>query len=379
MSRLANVIGSRNTIGNKKDWEKFSYDTNRLVEAIYEFSGKVGHSKGVLSVLSKEQHTQTLLDVLVLEAIKTSEIEGEYLSRKDVLSSVKKNIGLVNDTDGSRDVRAKGIAEMVVEVHKTYNATLTEDVICEWHNMLFTKKTNITIGQWRTHTEPMQIVSGSIGKETIHFEAPPSVGVPKEMVGFIKWFNDSAPGGINEIKFAPIRAGIAHLYFESIHPFEDGNGRIGRAIAEKALLQTLGYPVLLSLSTTLEKNRNEYYSSLKAAQTSNVITEWLSFFTDTILSSLDASEEMIKFTLKKANFFDTYKGQINERQEKVIRKILDAGLDGYIGGMTAKKYMQITKVSKSTATRELQQLNELSIFKVIGKGRSTSYSLVLGN
>ena len=363
----------------QKDWKQFSYDTNRLEEVIYEFSGKVGHSKGVLSVLTEEQHTQTLLDVLVSEAIKTSEIEGEYLSRKDVMSSVKKNIGVVYDTDASRDVRAMGIAEMVVEVHKSYKASLTEDIICEWHKMLFTKKTNIVIGQWRTHTEPMQIVSGTVGKETIHFEAPPSVEVPKEMLDFIKWFNDTAPRGTNEIKFAPIRAGIAHLYFESIHPFEDGNGRIGRAIAEKALLQTLGYPLLLSLSTTLEKNRNDYYSSLKAAQTSNEITCWLSFFTDTILSSLDASEVMINFTLKKAKLFDTYKGQINERQEKVIRKILDAGLDGYIGGMTTKKYMQITKVSKSTATRELQQLNELSIFKVIGKGRSTSYSLVLEN
>ena len=363
----------------QKDWKKFSYDTNRLEEAMYEFSEKVGHSKGVLSVLSKEQHTQTLLDVLVSEAIKTSEIEGEYLSRKDVMSSVKKNIGLAYDTDGFRDIRAKGIAEMVVEVYKTYKAALTEEVICEWHKMLFTKKTNITIGKWRSHTEPMQIVSGSVGKEIIHFEAPPSVEVPKEMVDFIKWFNDTAPGGLSEIKFAPIRAGIAHLYFESIHPFEDGNGRIGRAIAEKALLQTLGYPLLLSLSTTLEKNKNEYYNSLKAAQSTNIITDWLSFFTDSILSSLDASEEMIKFTLKKAKFFDAYKGRINERQEKVIRKILDAGLDGYIGGMTAKKYMQITKVSKSTATRELQQLNVLEIFKVTGKGRSTSYSLVLAN
>ena len=363
----------------QKDWTNFSYDTKRLEEYIYEFSEKVGHSKGVLSVLTKGQHTQTLIDVLVSEAIKTSEIEGEFISRKDVLSSVKKNIGVSNDTVAIRDVRAKGIAEMVVEVHKTYKKPLTETFLYDWHKMLFSKKTNINVGQWRAHTEPMQIVSGSAGKEIIHFEAPPSINIPNEMLGFIKWFNDTAPGGKHAIKFAPIRAGIAHLYFESLHPFEDGNGRIGRAIAEKALLQTLGYPLLLSLSTTLEKNRNVYYASLKSAQTGNEITNWLVFFIAIILSSLETSEILINFTLKKARLFDIYKNQINERQEKVIRKILDSGLDGYIGGMTAKKYMQITQVSKSTATREMQQLRDLNIFQTIGQGRSTSYVINLND
>jgi len=359
----------------QKDWTKFTYNNDVISEYLYVFTEKAGLSKGALSVLTKDQHNQTLIDALVSEAIKTSEIEGEFISRKDVLSSVKNNIGLSSDTTNIRDVRAKGIASMVVEVHHTFRSKLTEEMLFDWHRMIFFKKTRTTVGEWRKHSEPMQVISGRHGKEIIHFEAPPSKVVPKEMGTFIKWFNNTAPGAKDEIKFAPIRSAIAHIYFESIHPFEDGNGRIGRAIAEKALLQSLGYPLLLSLSTSIEENRNEYYNSLKNGQRSNEITAWLIYFIETILKSLDTSEKLINFTLKKARLFDAFKEQINERQEKVLKKMFEAGLDGYKGGMTARKYMQITKVSKSTATREMQKLRDLDIFKSIGKGRSTSYTI----
>jgi Fic family protein len=235
--------------------------------------------------------------------------------------------------------------------------------------------TRITIGAWRTHQEPMQVVSGAVGKEKIHFEAPPSAQVSAEMKKFIAWFNDTAPGAKNEIKKAPVRAAIAHLYFESIHPFEDGNGRIGRAIAEKALSQTIGRHVLLSLSQTIEADKKSYYLALESAQRSNEITGWMKYFVKTTLQAQLEAKRIIDLTLKKTKFFDLFKNKLNERQVKVIIKMLEAEPKGFEGGMTANKYISITKASKATATRDLQLLAELGVFVSEGGGRSTRYSL----
>jgi len=223
----------------------------------------------------------------------------------------------------------------------------------------------------------MQIVSGSIGKEKIHFQAPPSQQVSEEMRQFISWFNATAPDESKTISSAPVRAAIAHLYFESIHPFEDGNGRIGRAIAEKTLSQTLGRPVMMSLSRTIEADRKNYYAALEQAQTSNEITAWISYFVEVALKAQRESRQLIDFTLQKTRFFDRHKTQLNERQTRVIQKMLEAGQGGFEGGMSAKKYMSITKTSKATATRDLQMLSELGVFKAEGGGRSVRYGLVL--
>lgn len=171
----------------------------------------------------------------------------------------------------------------------------------------------INAGAWRKHIDPMQIISGAIGKEKIHFEAPSSSHVPDEMKKFIKWFNETAPGGKNEIKKAPVRSAIAHLYFETIHPFEDGNGRIGRAIAEKALSQTIGRPVLLSLSRTIEAKKKLYYNALEQAQNSNDITQWINYFVNTILEAQIQEKQFIDFILKKSKFFDRFKQVLNEQ------------------------------------------------------------------
>jgi Fic family protein len=195
------------------------------------------------------------------------------------------------------------------------------------------------------------------------------------MDNFVQWFNDTAPKGINEMKHASIRSAISHLYFETIHPFEDGNGRIGRAIAEKVLSQTVGYPLLLSLSTTIEANKKAYYNALKIGQSGNEITDWLMYFIDVILKAQDESEALIEFTLKKAKLFDRYQGQLNDRQLKAVKRMLDEGPKGFEGGMTAKKYMRITQTSKPTATRDLQKLVESNVFRVEGDGRSTSYQI----
>lgn len=360
-----------------KDWGQFTYDQEKIDEYATTFSEKVGISKGVLSVLSKEQRIQAMIDAMVLEAMKTSEIEGEYISRRDVLSSIKRNIGVSTSVDEVRDVRAKGISAMLVNVHDTYEHELTEENMFQWHRMLFSRNTTISVGAWRSHSDPMQVVSGSIGKEVVHFEAPASSDVPKEMKAFIEWFNSTAPGAKNEIKFAAVRSAIAHLYFETIHPFEDGNGRIGRAIAEKALLQSVGSPLQISLSSAIEDDRQGYYAALKEGQRSNEITNWITFFIEVILNAMDNSAKIIDFTLKKTRLFDAHKGQINARQEKVLRKMLESAFEEFEGGMSAKKYMKITKASKATSTRDIQKLRDLGILIPLGQGRSTSYKVRL--
>lgn len=359
----------------QKDWKNFSYDLSVLEDRLYTFAKKTGNIQGITKVLPIKQHTQTLIDILVSEAIKTSEIEGEYLSRKDVMSSVRNNLNLNMAHENVKDIRAKGIGKLVTDIQNNFSNPLTENILFKWHKQLLLHDKNVKVGTWRTHNEPMQVISGAMGKQKVHFEAPHSKNVPKEMVKFINWFNNTTPNGSKTIKYAPIRSAIAHLYFESIHPFEDGNGRIGRAIAEKALLQTVGSPLLLSLSTSIEENKNQYYKALEKGQRSNEITEWLTFFIDVILNSLDKSEALIEFTLKKVKLFDKFKSQLNERQLKVIKRMLKEGINGFEGGMTAKKYIGITKTSKPTATRDLQNLFELGVFKVFGKGRNTSYQI----
>jgi len=199
--------------------------------------------------------------------------------------------------------------------------------------------------------------------------------VPSEMERFIGWFNDTAPGEAREIKKAPVRSAIAHLYFESIHPFEDGNGRIGRAIAEKALSQTIGRPVLLSLSQTIEADKKSYYFFLEASQRSNEITGWVKYFVSTILTAQIQAKKSIDFTLKKARFFDKHKDNLNERQLKAVRKMMEVYPEKFEGGMTAKKYVSITQASKATATRDLQILMDLEVLTIEGGGRSTHYFL----
>ena len=357
----------------QKDWPKFSFDIQKVEDLLYTYAEKAGRLSGTLDAMSDEAQTEALVNTLVAEAIKTSEIEGEYLSREDVASSIRNNLGILNQTEEIKDIRAKGIADLMLNVRNSYKDNLTEDTLFTWHRMLLSHDTAIALGSWRTHEEPMQVISGAIGREVVHFEAPPSDKVPEEMQSFIKWFNKTSPKEEKAINHAPIRAAITHLYFESIHPFEDGNGRIGRAIAEKALSQTTGYPVLLSLSASIEQNKKAYYKFIEKGQRHNEITDWLIYFIQTIIDAQEASQELIDFTLNKVRFFDQYRDQLNERQLKVIKRMLDEGTKGFEGGMNATKYLRIAKTSKATATRDLQKLIEIGAFKSEGGGRSTRY------
>lgn len=363
----------------QNDWPFFRYSLEEVEDDLLLFSEKVGRVSGILEALPENSRTEAIIDIILTEAIKTSEIEGEYPNRTDVLSSIRKNLGIHGSVEHIKDKSAEGLGKLMIDVRKTFNEPLTEEVLFTWHKMLMSEANKIEVGRWRTHEDPMLIISGAMGKQKIHFEAPASNDVPSQMNHFLKWFNDTAPGGLHEIKKAPLRSAIAHLYFESIHPFEDGNGRIGRAIAEKALSQTIGRPIVLSLSSTIEKDKNLYYNSIEKAQRSNEITSWINYFVKTILAAQIEAEKQIDFTLRKAKFFDQYKSLINKRQTTVIKRMLEEGPDGFEGGMNARKYIGITKTSKATATRDMQVLVEIGAFIPSGKagGRSTSYQINL--
>ena len=237
--------------------------------------------------------------------------------------------------------REQGTAEMMVNLYRTYSAPLSEEMIFGWHRMSMGGRRDVNdVGCYRTSDEPMQVVSGVIGAPKVHFEAPPSAQVPREMAGFIDWFKHTAPGGTEPLP-APTRAGAAHLYFESIHPFEDGNGRVGRAIAEKSLAENLGQPTLIVLAATILARRESYYHALEAASRQNEITSWLAWFGGVTIEAQRRTLALIEFLIAKAKLFDRLKGQLNERQKKTLLRMFKEGIDGFKGGLSAGKYSAI--------------------------------------
>lgn len=358
------------------DWPEFRYDLSGIEEALFQLAEKTGQASGLLKGLTADAQLEAMIETMVVEAIKTSAIEGELLSRKDVMSSMRKNLGLETG-HLTEDKRAQGTAALMLAVRNSFADPLSEETLFEWHRLLMTGHRHVATGQWRTHAEPMQVVSGAVGHEQVHFEAPPSSRIPGEMARFIQWFNETASGGSQEIRKAAVRSAITHLYFESIHPFEDGNGRIGRALSEKALSQGLGRPALLSLSRAIEAKRRDYDDALKEGQQSNDVTQWVAWFVNIVLESQTQAEELIDFTLKKTRLFDRVRDQLNDRQIQILRRMLEEGTGGFEGGMSAKKYMTITGASKATATRDLQDLAEKHILVPTGGGRSTHYQISL--
>ena len=351
-----------------KNWPEFKFDSASIDKELMRFMLKAGELKGILSALPKDISTETIVQIMVTEAIKTSEIEGEIINRIDVMSSIRKNLGL-HISQEPKDKNAIGLSLLLIDVRNTYKQPLTESKILEWHKLLMGYNKTIHAGQWRKGNAPMQVISGSASNPKIHYEAPPSKTLSKEMKRFIEWYNTS------EISSPIIKAAVAHLYFESIHPFEDGNGRIGRAIAEKALSQGFDNPIMFSISKSIEENRSNYYKELQLAQQRLEITKWIEWFASIIIFAQEDAEKTIQFTIKKMKFFDEYDKILNDRQKKVINRILEEGVNGFKGGMNAKKYLSITDTSKATATRDLQELAAMKVFVIKGLGRSTSYEL----
>ena len=266
------------------DWPHFTFDPAALRAAEERFLRGSGVVVGALMHVDDEQRQALTIDLIAQETIDSSAIEGEILDRASVQSSLAKHLGFKADHRRANPAEA-GAAELMADVWRTYATPLSDTALFGWHTMLMTGRRHLmTVGTYRTDPEPMQIVSGALHAPRVHYEAPPTERVPGEMAAFVAWFNGTAPAGENPLP-AITRAGIAHLWFESIHPFEDGNGRIGRAIAEKALAQSIEGPSLTALAETIHRHRKDYYSQLHRASQTNDVHEWLVWFAGSALEA----------------------------------------------------------------------------------------------
>jgi Fic family protein len=360
------------------EWPEFTYAATALEPLEKQFLLRSGEFIGAFKHVGPDDRDTLKIELISDEALKTSEIEGELLNRDSVQSSLRRQFGLGDDQRAVPPAE-RGIAEMMVNLYKSFAGPLTHATMFAWHNMLMSGPQNIkVIGGYRTHADPMQVVSGAVHDPTVHFEAPPSVRMTQEMDAFIAWFNHTAPNGKNPLP-ALTRAGIAHLYFVSIHPFEDGNGRVGRALAEKSLAQNLGQPSLIALAYTIERARKAYYAALERNNKETEITDWLTYFSETILKAQDNTIKRVDFYVAKAKFYERLRGKLNERQEKVIARVFREGIDGFKGGLSAEKYISIAKTSRATATRDLQDLVEKEALTKTGELRHTRYYLKLSD
>ncbi len=358
-----------------KNWPHFFYNKNVIKHLELLFLKNTGTVIGVLKHLEEVAHKHFLVEILSDEAMNTSKIEGEYLDRDSVQSSIKQNLGLT--TDKRKVPPAEyGVSEMMVDLYLNYHQKLTHQQLFEWHKMLTNGRRDLTnIGSYRTHEDPMQVVSGRLDRPQVHFEAPPSKNVPQEMDGFISWFNQVHSPTSDMLPL--LRAGITHLYFVSIHPFEDGNGRIARALAEKSIAVSMQRPSLIALSRTIEVNRKAYYHALETNNAALDITDWVLYFAQTIVEAQQNALSQIDFLIKKTRFFDRFAHQLNDRQLKVIERLFKEGSSGFKGGLSAKNYQKIAKTSASTATRDLTDLVEKQILIKTGALKGTRYALNL--
>ena len=360
----------------QSEWPEFSWKQARLLKAEALFLVEAGEYAGTAKHLGAEDREQLTVDAMSTEAVTTSEIEGEILDRSSVQSSIRRQLGLATD---HRKIGAaeQGVSEMMVDLHRTHAEPLSHDMLFRWHRMLTTGRRDLkNVGSYRTHVEPMQVVSGAIHDPKVHFEAPPSASVSAEMSRFIDWFNRSAPGNAEPLP-ALTRAGIGHLHFICIHPFEDGNGRIGRAITEKVLAQSLGHPTLTALAATTLVKRNAYYAALEANNKYQEITTWLTWFAATALEAQRRSIAMVDFLIDKTRLLDRLRDQLNDRQKKALLRMLREGPKGFEGALSAGKYASITGASPATATRDLADLVAKHALVRSGEQRHTRYEIAI--
>jgi Fic family protein len=359
------------------EWPNFRWDRTRIAAAEGQFLLSSGVAIGTVKHLDEDDHKQLQVELLSGEAVTTSAIEGEILNRASVQSSILRQLGLASPDKRRIMPAEQGIAEMMVDLYRSFSQPLSEARLFDWHRMVTAGRKDLAdIGRFRTGHEPMQIISGPIGDPTVHFEAPPSQQVPAEMKRFISWFNRTASDGTEPLP-AITRAGTAHLYFESIHPFEDGNGRIGRAIAEKALTQSFDQPVLVTLATTILAHQKSYYSALERANQQIDITDWLVWFAEIGLEAQCRSIALVEFIISKTKMLDRLRGQINERQEKALLRMFREGPEGFKGGLSASNYSTITGASPATTTRDLADLVEKGALSRTGERKHARYALNL--
>ncbi|MBL8964543.1 MAG: Fic family protein [Phycisphaeraceae bacterium] len=358
----------------RADWPHFTWERSRLAKAEERFLLGGGVFLGTVKHLNSENRHQLTVEAMSNEAVTTSEIEGEILDRDSVQSSIRRQLGLATDHRRVQPAE-QGIGEMMVDLFRNYAKPLDDDTLFAWHRMIANGRTDLRdIGRYRTHPEPMQVVSGRIYDPKVHFEAPPSARVGIEMRRYIEWFNRTAPTGPEPLPVLA-RAGIAHLYFECIHPFEDGNGRVGRAIAEKVLAQSLGQPTLTAIAATILANRKGYYDALEAANKGTDLTDWLAWFAGIGLEAQQRTLVQVEFLIDKTKLLDKFRGTLNERQQKVLIRMLNEGPEGFKGGLSAKNYVAIAKTSTATASRDLADMAERGVLIRTGEKRGARYHL----
>jgi len=362
-------------IHQRPEWPHFQWDSEALAAPLADIRHRQGRLLGRMEGLGFTLRREAELNSLTLEVIKSSEIEGEKLPADQVRSSIARRLGMETAGTVASERDVEGVVEMMLDATKGFAAPLSDDRLFGWHSALFPTGRSglrkITVGGWRDDsTGPMQVVSGPVGKEKVHYEAPGAKSLDEEMSAFFAWANDTAD------KTDPVlRAALAHLWFVTIHPFDDGNGRIARAIADWALARSENSPQrFYSMSAQIRIERNEYYDILERAQKGRLdITPWMAWFLDCLGRAFDGTEETLGAVLHKAQFWEKHaRVPVNERQRDIVNRLLD----GFEGKLTTTKWAKLEKCSHDTALRDIQGLIDGSLLKKdAGGGRSTSYSL----
>jgi Fic family protein len=362
-------------IHQRDGWPHFQWKQDELAEQLAAVSRHQGRLIGRMEALGLKLRAEAVLETLTEEVTKSSEIEGETLDREQVRSSLARRLGM--DAAGLKtpDRNVEGVVEMMLDATQNYAAPLTAERLFGWHAALFptgrSGMSRIVVGAWRTEQSgPMHVVSGPYGKEKVHYEAPIFDRLDGEMAAFLDWFEDGAQ--IDPV----LKAAVAHLWFVTIHPFDDGNGRIARAIADMALAQSEGSPQrFYSMSAQIRAERKAYYDILEATQKGGLdITGWMRWFLACLDHAFDGAEIVLENVIRKARFWEAHaEEQLNDRQRTMLNRLLD----GFEGKMTSSKWAIITKASQDTASRDINDLVARNILrKDEAGGRSTSYSLV---
>ncbi|MCA1760142.1 MAG: Fic family protein [Bacteroidales bacterium] len=361
-------------IHQQDNWPNFTWKNDEIINLLGEARNLQGRLIGKMESLGFDLRNEALLDTLTLDVLKSSEIEGEYLNPDQVRSSIARRLGMKIAGSVESDRNVDGVVEMMLDATQDCLKPLTADRLFDWHAALFPTGRSgmykITVAAWRKDTTgPMQVVSGAMGKEKVHFQAPDSTLVEKEMNQFLDWFNNNSKIDL------VIKAAIAHLWFVTIHPFEDGNGRITRALTDMLLAQAdKSNQRFYSMSAQIRIERKEYYEMLEKTQKGNLdITEWIQWFLNCLIKALKSTDSVLVRVLFKADFWTKHATTlINERQNKLLNKLLD----GFDGKLTSSKWAKIAKCSKDTAIRDINDLiNKNILQKEAAGGRSTNYEL----
>ena len=371
-------------IWQTRKWPHFEVDAQALQPALSAARLAQGRMLGVAGNLQLVDLSELQLGEWTQEAIATAQIEGETLQVNSVRASAARRLGLTPAGRVPRDARTEATLDIVEAAIARWNEPLAEERLLDWHAALFPNGrsgiTRIVTGGYRVHEDPMQIVTPRIGKpDTVHYEAPPSRDVPAQMKALLKWFEE---GRGHPSTDGIVRSAIAHLWFEAIHPFEDGNGRIGRALSDLALAQDLrSNQRLFSMSQQLWLDRAGYYSQLQAAsaQESMDVTPWVRWFVGCVEKACLSTLAHIQAAGAKAGFWaqlNTAHPQLTPSQRKVLNKLYDAGPDGFLGGMSTEKYVAIAGVSRATAYRELTEMVASGLLERTGQGKATRYALI---